>query len=633
MLRFLICCFVILMAPMIQAEIYQWKDADGKVHYGEKKAAEDQKDATKVEIRDKYHIGEVEVKKAIYYTNTSPHRVISFKSIKLALPDSEHDNIRIGRITCGRAIDLYWQKGVVDFIRPEMIKASISTFSNFGYVVRNAVRGGASAAGLNLDAEIIGLKMNECPKNNDMSQNATYLKIKWTLSDPLSNKTLYTGESAGSHNALNARAIRDGDDISFDAALSAATSNLLADPEFSKSITAVDATTLIKKFDEKVIVQAKYGSGGGSFKAQTEKLMNNTVIVKTKDGFGSGIIIDSNGYLLTNAHVVGDETKFHILIGDNTLGAELVRKEVIRDVALLKINNNYSSFEGVEIARNHSKVGDEIYIIGAPLALENSQTTTRGIVSAYRDMQGLRYLQTDASVNQGSSGGPVFNEHGELIALTVSGLLTKDGAGLGINYLIPIDDAFRYLNLDKAITQNKLLASTDNWLQSALTTKSENAFLTKLYYSISYILNWLDSPLFSLGGVSKSVQDPSQAMGSTQLPDKRLGADIRRAKFAEALGQVTPIKTEIGMYYLENEKWPTDFGDIGVDGDVFKKTYLFESIYLDSGGKLRADLSIDTFGVGQYFELSPDASSGTMMSWICTTNLEKHLWVGECSSF
>ncbi len=640
MRRFFLCCLLIVFASVVRAEIYQWTDEDGKVHFGEKQAAQDQKEATKVEVRGKYLIRDVEALNAIYYTNPSPHRLIDFNSIKLALPDSEYTNVRIGRITCGRPIDLYWQKGIVDFTQPGVIRGSISIFEKFGYAVRNGIKGGASAASLNLEAEIIDIKMNKCPaeKSDDITQNATYLKVKWNLYDPLAKKLLYSTETMGSHNAMSVRAIRNGGDISFDAALSLATNNLLADPEFAKVIVPVDMTTLVEKFDEEVNVKINYGTGAGSFKESADQLMKNAVIVKTKDGFGSGVVINNDGYVLTNAHVVGDETKFHILIGDNTLGAVLVRKEAIRDVALIKINDNYSRLEGVTVAKDQSDVGDEIYIIGAPLSLEHSQTTTKGIVSAYRDMQGLRYLQTDANVNHGSSGGPVFNEHGELIALTVAGLLTRDGAGLGINYLIPINDVFRYLKLGTAKNKNEMLASTDNWFQSKLASKDDNTVLSGVYRKFGTVLNWLNTPLFTIGNVAESPSANSEPLpqisGLTQLPDKINNQMLLRAKAADALTRITPLKMSIAMYYVDHDQeWPSSFSDIDVDGDSLSHPGLIESVTIELNGTLRADLSEETFGHGYYFELVPDAKNASLsMDWSCVTNLDKGLWVGSCTS-
>ena len=632
--------FFLSLMTIAHAEVYQWKDASGKIHYGEQNAGADKKNITTVEIRDKYHISPVESKAAIQYTSKTPHRQVSFNNLKLILPDSENEDVRVGRIICGAPIDLYWQKGFVDFSKPEVIQGSIAKFSELGYSVRNGIKNSASPTSLSLEAEIIDIKVNKCPSNKskDISQNATYLKIKWNLSDPLSGKVHFTGESAGSHDALSARAVKSGADISFDAALAVATNNLLADTAFIKAIAPIDMTTLATKFDEKIIVRTQYGTGSGSFKEQADTLMKNTVIVKTKEGFGSGVVINNEGYLLTNAHVVGDATKFSIIIGDNTINAVLVRKEVVRDVALIKITDNFSTLQGVNVSRALSKVGDEIYIIGAPLSLENSQTTTKGIVSAYRSMQGLRYLQTDASVNHGSSGGPVFNEHGELIALTVSGLLTKDGAGLGINYLIPINDAFRYLNLDNAANENNAVKTINTFIEKLPLTDNKNSFLFKFNPLVAYIIDWLNSPLWPTTDVAEksiAIAQPEseplpQLSGLTELPKKMYDTSIARAKFSEALIRVNPLRTLISSYYSDQNKWPNHFSDIDIDGDTLKHPKLIEKVGIELGGSLHVDLSPEIFGEDQYFELTPDTTNPTLIDWVCKTTLSKPMWVGNC---
>jgi S1-C subfamily serine protease len=82
------------------------------------------------------------------------------------------------------------------------------------------------------------------------------------------------------------------------------------------------------------------------------------------------------------------------------------------------------------------------------MSLNNS--ITKGILSARRTINGLVYYQTDASINHGNSGGPVFDASGELVALTVAGVFTQGGASLNVNYLIPIEDALTKLNIESA---------------------------------------------------------------------------------------------------------------------------------------------------------------------------------------
>ena len=412
----ILCAFFvfIFIVESAQSEVLQWKDKEGQIHFGENSSGNTNSGAETVKIYDKYHIPNVTIETPLKYTKQEPHRPISFTAITLSLPHSETENVRIGRIICGAPIDLYWVKGIVDFQQPDEIKESIEKFSELGYTVKNGLGSSASPANLSLTAEIMDLKINMCPskEKQDVSQNASYIKIKWKLSDTLSGKALYMGESSGSHDALSVPAIKKGTEVSVSVALAVATNNLLADPAFSASLVPVNMQTLAKTFDATLPVAIHYGSGLGSFKAQVDVLKKYSVIIKTKSGFGSGVILNSKGYVLTNAHVVGEDTKFEVIINGVNNSAELVRIEPIRDVALIKITDNFSDYDGVTIAHTEPSVGDGIFVIGTPLSLENSQTTTKGIISAVREMQGLKYFQTDASVNHGSSGGPAFNENG-----------------------------------------------------------------------------------------------------------------------------------------------------------------------------------------------------------------------------
>ena len=88
-------------------------------------------------------------------------------------------------------------------------------------------------------------------------------------------------------------------------------------------------------------------------------------------------------------------------------------------------------------------------MIGTPLSLELSHSVTEGVLSAVRQVDGGRLYQTDAAVNPGNSGGPVFDETGELVAISVSGLVGAQGNSLNVNYLIPIDRALEAVGVSR----------------------------------------------------------------------------------------------------------------------------------------------------------------------------------------
>jgi serine protease Do len=504
MRRILIISLLAVYSQFCFSEIYQWKDEQGNVHYGEKdpnanKVGEEKTvSAEKVEIRDKYQIPNIEVKIPLAYEKKEAHRPISFNSIKLNMPYIDSENVRIGRVTCGKPIDLYWIKGSEEVIDRDNVDPSIEVFRSLHYSVANGVGQPESMASLSLKAEVIDVKVNVCPSRERANyfNSAAYVKIRWSLVDPASGEVLYTGTSAGSHDALSGKAKENGVEVTYGIAMSNATKNLLADPQFSEKLIPIDINKIVKKFDKPIKVTYQFSSGLGTFKEKANFLKENSVIIKTKGGHGSGVVISGEGFVLTNAHVVANEVDVIVVFAGVEKKAKVVRKEAFRDVAVVQILEAPLPSSGVGVAQTYAGIGDELYVIGTPLALENSQTITKGIVSANRVMQGLRYLQTDAAINLGNSGGPVFNDKGELIALTVAGIFTKEGASVNINYLIPIQDAFAFLNIEDALGKNPFIDKVMSAIEEDGETSEADFEKPPLKRFFIFLMHWLNSPLF-----------------------------------------------------------------------------------------------------------------------------------------
>lgn len=182
-------------------------------------------------------------------------------------------------------------------------------------------------------------------------------------------------------------------------------------------------------------------ASGGALKNQAQ-LRNAVVTLETASGSGSGFFIDKTGHLLTNAHVVRGAKYARIKLqnGDKAV-AEVVKVNEQADVALLKT----ALTDGDALALRNGpalEVGSDVYAIGSPLGVLNN-SMTRGVLSADRVLQGKRVLQSDAAVTFGSSGGPLLDGDGRVVAITRGGV----EAGKGFNFFIPIDDALKALQL------------------------------------------------------------------------------------------------------------------------------------------------------------------------------------------
>ena len=159
-------------------------------------------------------------------------------------------------------------------------------------------------------------------------------------------------------------------------------------------------------------------------------------------GVGSGFIIESNGLILTNAHVVEGATTIYVTLTDKReFKAKLLGMDKRTDVAVVKIDaRDLPKLPLGDSSR--VRVGEWVLAIGSPFGLEN--TVTAGIVSAKSRDTGdyLPFIQTDVAVNPGNSGGPLLNTAGQVIGIN-SQIFSRSGGYMGISFAIPIDEAMR----------------------------------------------------------------------------------------------------------------------------------------------------------------------------------------------
>ncbi|AUF97723.1 serine protease Do [Pseudomonas sp. BIGb0278] len=162
---------------------------------------------------------------------------------------------------------------------------------------------------------------------------------------------------------------------------------------------------------------------------------------------GSGFIISSDGYVLTNNHVVADADEIIVRLSDRSeLQAKLVGTDPRTDVALLKVEGK--DLPIVKLGDSEKlKVGEWVLAIGSPFGFDHS--VTKGIVSAKgRTLPNDTYvpfIQTDVAINPGNSGGPLFNMKGEVVGIN-SQIFTRSGGFMGLSFAIPIDVALDVSN-------------------------------------------------------------------------------------------------------------------------------------------------------------------------------------------
>lgn len=172
--------------------------------------------------------------------------------------------------------------------------------------------------------------------------------------------------------------------------------------------------------------------------------------VVPEQGTGSGFIIDSRGYIVTNNHVIADSRQLEVTLQDQTtLEATVVGRDPLNDLAVLQIECPQDRCRPLRLARSGELlVGQKVLAIGNPFGLERTLTT--GIVSSLgRSLETgagvlLDLIQTDAAINPGNSGGPLLNSRGEVVGVNTA-ILSRSGESAGIGFAVPAATLHRVL--------------------------------------------------------------------------------------------------------------------------------------------------------------------------------------------
>ena len=207
----------------------------------------------------------------------------------------------------------------------------------------------------------------------------------------------------------------------------------LAD-KLSPSVVNISTTTVIEQ-KSREMPSFPPGSPFEDFFKQFEKPGGKK---RKAQSLGSGFIIDKSGYIITNNHVIDNAEKIMVILYDDTsFEATVVGKDPKTDVALLKINPKKTKLTAVKFGdSNKLRVGDWVMAIGNPFGFGG--TVTAGIVSARgRNLSGSYddYIQTDASINRGNSGGPLFDMNGNVVGINTA-IFSQSGGSVGIGFAV-----------------------------------------------------------------------------------------------------------------------------------------------------------------------------------------------------
>ena len=217
---------------------------------------------------------------------------------------------------------------------------------------------------------------------------------------------------------------------------------LLNDPELIPAMQNMEAnfSALIDSLPPISMV------GSSSSDYSLENAVSAVVTIQLTNGHGSGCVLSTDGYIVTNFHVVGgDSAKINILYSDgSTKPARFIRGNPIYDLALIKVDTNFATT--IKRSLKPASLGSDVYAIGTPKDLNLGQTITKGIVSAKRQFSNKTYIQSDVSVNGGNSGGALVNKDGLLVGIVNAKLV---GVGVeGVSFAIPVEYIEKALKIE-----------------------------------------------------------------------------------------------------------------------------------------------------------------------------------------
>jgi S1-C subfamily serine protease len=396
-------------------------------------------------------VKQAEIKEAIEVYDASKMYPLAITKVVAKMKRGEVIGQLQGGWTCvDQPGQLTWgNSGKVNFTTEELVDIFREELESAGWLVVGSTEDlfegyDYSGAELLLAAKIQDMETNICFPNsgfNDFSSSKgeMYLKTEWQLYSPALKQVVAKFYSEGT-SVRKQTSPSASEDLLADA-FAYSVRNLLADRNFLEAVSRSDRAVAIEDRPTLWIENASYKVS--SVSDALELVRNSTVTIRTATGHGSGFAIGAGNKVLTNAHVVGNAQNVTVVSESGiSFPASVERISRERDIALIDLGE--VRLNALSLDPLVPPTGAEVYAVGSPLLEEMGGTVTRGIVSGIRDFEGLKWIQSDAAVSPGNSGGPLVDENGRVVGITTLGI----GGQSGLNLFVPVAGALAFLSLD-----------------------------------------------------------------------------------------------------------------------------------------------------------------------------------------
>jgi len=360
-----------------------------------------------------------------------------------------------------RSNKIHWDTGAAQFSgrEGEFSEIFYKAMSSAGYDVIGDPKivfekeDDRSRATYKIAARITDLKVNICEMGHwwdgrplGIYAGEAYMKVEWSVYSALERKTVARIKSEAYFKSEEA--VGGG----FILIILGAFENSVKELAFNQDFNGLIRNESLEgeatpSAGEEITISSNQPYTSGGINKNINQILNNTVTIRSGSGHGSGFVIDESGLIITNAHVVGNADKVTVVFRSGIeISGSVQRISKHRDVALIKVS--VGGLKPLPINGSPLNQAEEVYAVGTPIDEDLKATITKGIISGIRTQEktGLELIQSDVNIQGGNSGGPLLDDMGNIIGISVSGL----GLGklsVGLNFFIPIIDGLKWLNV------------------------------------------------------------------------------------------------------------------------------------------------------------------------------------------